>query len=278
MKLAVNRMRKSHRPRTLVIGDIHGSAKALEQVLDRAYVTEDDTIIQIGDVADGWSETAECVEILIQHKRVGKCIFIRGNHDVWVYDWFKYGHSPIIWTQQGGKATIDSYVRTGLLMTNDHKKFWNEQIDCYIDDENRLFIHGGWDYTAYLAELHSGRTMRDIFYKQAYSPVNVGSIAKECHWDRSVLDGAKSGSVKNKETGEPTGFKALEQFNEVYIGHTAIRAKWHGTVPQPENYLNLYNVDTGCGWHGVLTIMDVDTKEYWQSDTSRSLYPDEMGR
>ena len=84
MKLAKNRTQKSSKPRTLVIGDVHGSAKALEQVLDRAYVSENDTIIQLGDIADGWSETSECVDILLNLQKTNECHFIRGNHDVWV--------------------------------------------------------------------------------------------------------------------------------------------------------------------------------------------------
>ncbi len=267
MKLVKNRTQKSTIPRTLVIGDIHGSAKALTQVLDRAYVNEDDTIIQLGDVADGWSETSECVDILLKLQKTNKCIFIRGNHDVWVYDWMMFGQSPIIWTQQGGKATMESYIRTGMLVDKHHKSFWLNQEDYHIDDNNNLYIHGGWAYMDCAEYLHSGCTHRELFHRQAMLPVNAGSIAKECHWDRDVLRGAWSGSV-----GKDGRFKALEQFNEIFIGHTATRSHL------PEKSLNLYNLDSGCGWSGKLTIMDIDTKEYWQSDFVRDLYPEEKGR
>lgn len=254
MKLAKNRTQKSSRPRTLVIGDIHGSARALQQVLDRAYVSENDKIIQLGDVADGWSETSECVDILVRLQKTCECVFIRGNHDVWVYDWLLYGHRPMIWTQQGGQATLDSYLKTGMFTYNEHHNFWTRQHDWYIDDEKRLFIHAGFAYR------------EEPWPYSAKWPVNAGTIAKECHWDRSLLAGAKS-SVSSQNP-----FRATAQFNEVYIGHTATRSHL------PENYGNLYNIDSGAGWHGKLTIMDVDTKEYWQSDHSKELYPDEKGR
>lgn len=244
--------------RTLVIGDIHGNAKALQQVLERANVTDDDTIIQLGDVADGWSETTKCVEILLS---LPNLISLRGNHDVWVYDWINYGTQDHIWTTQGGQATVDSYGNVGALMDRNHKDFWNNQVDWYIDDQNRLFIHAGWGYT-----------LPGEFEKQASYRVNAGTIAKECHWDRDLLRGAKSGAVVSKATGEASGFKALEQFKEVYIGHTAT----HDALPH--NYLNLWNLDTGAGWHGKLTIMDIDSKEYWQSDFAKELYADEKGR
>jgi serine/threonine protein phosphatase 1 len=69
--------------RTLVIGDIHGGLKALEQILERASVSVDDTLIFLGDYVDGWSESAQVIEFLIDLKRKNNCVFIKGNHDVW---------------------------------------------------------------------------------------------------------------------------------------------------------------------------------------------------
>jgi len=35
----------------------------------------------------------------------------------------------------------------------------------------------------------------------------------------------------------------------------------------------VWDLDTGAGWSGKLTIMmDIDTKEYWQSELSKDLY------
>jgi serine/threonine protein phosphatase 1 len=239
--------------RIFVMGDIHGANKALVQCLERCKFNNDiDTLIQLGDVADGWSETSECVDTLLSIKNL---ISLRGNHDVWMYDWINFGTQPLIWTQQGGKATIDSYIRTGKLVDESHRQFWNDQVNWVKDNQNRLFIHAGW---AYMDE--------GDFNRQASFPVNAGSIAKECHWDRSVYQSAKTAHfTKNR-------FKTLEQFKEVFIGHTSTSSS------KPENYLNLWNLDSGCGWKGKLTIMDVETKEYWQSDTSKELYPNEIGR
>jgi serine/threonine protein phosphatase 1 len=237
--------------RTLVIGDIHGNNRGLLQCLERSgFDNEKDTLIQLGDIADGWPEVSECVDTLLGIKNL---IAIRGNHDVWVYDWIKWGHIPVLWTEQGGKATMESYVRTSMFLDKHHQSFWEEQIDWHVDENNRLFIHAGWDY-------------RYGFPEGAALTVNAGTIARECHWDRDLLMGAKAA---HKFKGN---FKALEQFHEVYIGHTAIM------LAKPENYLNLWNLDTGSGWFGKLTIMDIDTKEYWQSDFSTLLYPEHQGR
>lgn len=258
-------MSEQKNKRTFVMGDIHGNAKGLQQLLDAVeFDYDNDTLIQLGDVADGWSETSECVDILLKVKNL---ISIRGNHDVWVYDWFKMGATPILWTEQGGKATIDNYIKTGKLVDSKHIKFWDNQVDWYIDDQNRLFIHAGWAYRESPAELEVGIISdRKLFEIQASYRVNAGSIAKECHWDRSLLMGAMSSRLSQSP------FKATSQFKEVYLGHTA--TKDHSV----HQFGNLWNMDSGSGWYGRLSIMDIDTKEITYAGYSKDLYPNEKGR
>lgn len=269
--------------RTLVIGDVHGAAKALKQVLERSnWNPELDKIIQLGDVADGWSETSECVDILLDIKKqsVHKPVFIRGNHDVWVYDWMMFGLTPYTWTTQGGKATMESYVKTGKLVDKEHKNFWFTQLDWYIDEENRIFIHAGWDYRIDPnAARHSGDYLSDmeVFIKQASAKLGVGAgtIAKECHWDRSLIKNAAAVSTfkaKGIEDYNKKVQKALNLFKEIYVGHTVSREH------KVENFENLWNMDSGGGWKGRLSIMDIDTKEIWYADKSPELYPNELGR
>ena len=79
--------------RTLVIGDIHGGLKALIQVLERAKVTPNDTLIFLGDYVDGWSESAPTIQYLIELSERQECIFIKGNHDVWCEDYLRNGEA-----------------------------------------------------------------------------------------------------------------------------------------------------------------------------------------
>jgi serine/threonine protein phosphatase 1 len=44
------------------------------------------------------------------------------------------------------------------------------------------------------------------------------------------------------------------------------------------NKCNVWNVDTGAAFTGRITVMDIDTKRYWQSDVVKDLYPGEPGR
>jgi len=40
----------------------------------------------------------------------------------------------------------------------------------------------------------------------------------------------------------------------------------------------LWNLDQGAGYIGKLSIIDVDTKEFWQSDKAEELYPEKGER
>ena len=126
--------------RTLVIGDIHGGAKALKQCLKRSgFDNNKDRLIYLGDVCDGWSETKEVINILLTIKNL---VAIRGNHDQWLLEWFLHGATPLIWVSQGGQATLDSYGNIKNVPDN-HIKYIDNSL-FYFKSKNRLFVHGGF--------------------------------------------------------------------------------------------------------------------------------------
>jgi serine/threonine protein phosphatase 1 len=267
--------------RTFVMGDIHGAHLALQQCLERSgFDREKDTLIQLGDVADGWSYVKECVNILLS---IPSLIAIKGNHDEWFSDWMEWGNHPVAFTQ-GGEGTLVSYLRgtdkedsiwnhgNGFMhsliledIPNDHFRFFRNQELYYHDtDRNYFFCHAGWD--------------RHTLVKR-----NREICPHEFYWTRELWKQAMS-------AGPTVKLKNADGFDTIFIGHTATtnygtKAYYekHG-LPMPKNgkidtpmYMGgVWNLDTGSGWSGKLTIMDIDTKEYWQSDNVEDLYPDDL--
>lgn len=229
--------------RLLVLGDIHGAHRALVQVLERANVDrERDRIVFVGDVADGWPETRQCMDELLTLKHL---TFILGNHDEWFRRWTRTGWMQPLWTTQGGRATLGSYgssdpreVPPEHKMLLNHAKHWHQ-------DGDRIFVHAGW------------RTMHE--HPMAESPDVL-------MWDRDLWAKARQRAEGDKHR--------LTKFSEVYIGHTTTEQY----SDKPVRACEVWNVDQGCGWAGRLTLMDVDTKEYWQADPSTELYPGIGGR
>ncbi|WP_347051244.1 metallophosphoesterase family protein [Flavobacterium olei] len=242
--------------RTFVIGDIHGGLLALEQVMQRAGVTTEDTLIFLGDYVDGWSQSVEVIDYLIALKSKQNCIFIRGNHDQLALDWLEERNDDFdeeMWYKHGGKATMEGYSKISEDKKRTHIEFLENLQDYYLDDQNRLFVHAGFT------------NLNGV--KWEYFP-------KLFYWDRTLWESALSLDPKLKEDDVHYP-KRFTVYKEVYIGHTPV-TRIGKTVPV--NKACVWNVDTGAAFRGPLTILDVDTKEYWQSEPLNELYFNEKGR
>lgn len=227
--------------RVLVLGDVHGNRKALDQVLERSmFNNEKDKLIFLGDVADGWPETKACIDRLLE---INNLIHLLGNHDDWFRQWVRTGWKQPIWTGQGGNATLESYNFDRRNVPPEHAKYLEDAKYYHIDGENRLYVHAGIESSHPMHDtdhslIWSRRLWREAQYKTIYGDNNC----------------------------------SLTDFDEVFIGHTQTKQN------KPVNCCEIWNVDQGAGWKGKLTIMDVDSKNYWQSDPVKELYPDFEGR
>ena len=130
--------------RIIVVGDIHGGLKALLQVLNKVEVKDEDTLIFVGDYVDGWSESAQVIQFLIELSQTINCFFIKGNHDVWAEDWLRSGEVNPTWYMHGGKETMDSYEDFNEDRKKEHLLFFEEMKMYYLDDQDRLFLHAGF--------------------------------------------------------------------------------------------------------------------------------------
>jgi len=260
--------------RTFVVGDIHGGYKALKQVLEASeFDYENDRLISLGDLADGWSETHLVIEEL---KKIKHLVLLRGNHDEWAMQalhtanreelytidreafkateqfytpsFYKLSGLGRSWYAHGGAGTEASYKANPELI-GDHLKFLAKAHIYYIDEENRFYSHAGphpsWD-----------------------GPEFKFTPKEEFYWNREFWYQAW------------TGKKPGRDWKEVYIGHTPTIGTTSNKddVTKPLNRANVWNMDTGACFTGKISLMNVDTKELFQSEVVRKLYPDECGR
>ena len=241
--------------RTFVIGDIHGGYKALLQCLERSkFNKEEDKLICLGDVADGWPEVPECFEELLSIKNL---VYVLGNHDLWLLEYFKFNVAHHIWTSQGGDKTLKSYESLKNMMDFDqidrHKKILEEAKIYHVQD-NKIFVHGGFDWKVPVDKQYRNKLI----------------------WDRFMFKTALMWNDKKEGLKFPI-------YDEIYIGHSSTELapyfnKNYKSTLEPLFLTNLIAMDTGAGYSGKLTIIDVDTKEFFQSDLVKDLYPNEKGR
>lgn len=238
---------------TFAIGDIHGGLKALLQVLNQLEIKDDDTIIFMGDYVDGWSESAQVVQFLIELSEKVTCIFIKGNHDIWCENWLEKDEVNPTWYMHGGKETIDSYQGFSAEEKQQHLLFFKNLPLYHLDDYNRLFLHAGF------TSMHG--VEKEIFKENFYFDRTL--------WEMAL---AMDQSLDKNHIKFP---KRVLHYKEIYIGHTPTT---NYKESEPMNAINIWNIDTGASFKGKITGMNIDTKEFVQSDHLPALYPNEKGR
>ncbi|MDX1675769.1 MAG: metallophosphoesterase [Longimicrobiales bacterium] len=248
--------------RTLVLGDVHGAFRALEQVFERAgFDPATDRLISLGDLCDRWPEVDRCLDLMLE---VDDLTLVLGNHDEWTLEWMRERMVDRWWFTVGGDGTVESYVRRadapspGTLkeamriartVPESHVALLESAVPYHIEPDGaggeRLFTHAGWNVSRPPEEQnrHDLRMGRELWTRA-----------------RLLAAGLETG---DDDAGPPS---SLTPFDEVYLGHTP--TDWL----EPRAVLEIWNLDQGAGWDGVLTLLDVETKEYWQSDRVTELY------
>lgn len=235
--------------RTLVLSDLHGRYKALLEVLERSsFNPETDRLVLLGDLCDGGKQTKECVELLISFPDV---VLVQANHDFWFKEFMNTRHQRPEWIGQGGAATLKSYGAipdpsredpersewAGGDIPQTHKEFFNNAVPFHIED-GMLFVHGGFDPVL---------------------PIETNEI-KTIMWDRCMAY-----ATLNDDTKKYEKYFHFTEHEHIFLGHTAIKEPW---LPKTSGRITL--LDTGAGHKGKLTLMDIHSKEYWQSDVTGS--------
>ena len=178
---------------------------------------------------------------------------MQGNHEEMLLKWLKNEDDNELWRFHGGEITVQAYQNISLKTIEKHITFLQSLNEYYIDEQNRLFIHAGFTHLKGVVYEY----FRGMFW-----------------WDRTLWETAMAvdGNLLSSNHRYPN---RLKLYKEIFVGHTPV-IRFGASAPM--NFANVWNVDTGAAFTGKLSILNVDTKEYWQSDTLPSLYPNEKGR
>ena len=231
------------------------------QCLERCgFDNEKDQLFFLGDVVDGWSQSKESIALLLGIRNL---VHLLGNHDQWAIKGFSgklFKQDPedqmelYSWIMQGGEATVNSYAPSGE-MPPEHLEFLLAAKPYHVTEDNILLVHAGFDPDKAIAETDTDWLI----------------------WSRDFINKYYNLYRKNKYRLHPERESVVPGYKEIYIGHTpTINLDQNQTTPLKMG--NLILMDTGAAFSGCLSIMDMDTKEVWQSNPVMTLYPDEEGR
>ncbi len=195
-------------------------------------------------------EVYECINELMKIKNL---ILIRGNHDQW---FFQYLDGEIkdhwmddnfrAWQKYGGEETLKQY-KSGLI-TKEQINFLTTS-KFYYEFEDCLFVHAGFIPNIPISD---------------QDPVDL-------MWDRTFIRDAYDNQLRKSMD---------DKYKEIYVGHTPLLSfhsnKFDSDIPQ--KWSNVWNMDTGAAFSGVVSLMNIETKEIFLSDKCMKLYPDHLGR
>lgn len=224
--------------RVFVLGDLHSNYKGLIQLLERVnFKVKEDTLYFIGDLFDGnGKDSYNCLQQILQIENLYPCM---GNHDLWVRYWLNTNKINKTWMKSGGQATLEN-----LLQKDDSKdllKQYFSKVNYWYNYRDFFICHAGFD------------TRKSV------------TNQKEINFaiNRTLFQKA----IANNNKKLKFNFNNMDfQFEKVILGHTPTISH------KPEFISNVINIDTGSANGGKLTLMDLNSLEYYQSDYTKKLY------
>jgi serine/threonine protein phosphatase 1 len=130
--------------RIIAIGDIHGRADALSNIMKDINPTSDDVLIFLGDVINRGSDSKGVVDQILDLNKITKTYSILGNHEEMLLGAFQGGKSDdAYFLKFGGKETLQSYGVSNVKdLPPEHLLYFSRCKD-YLETKDFIFVHAG---------------------------------------------------------------------------------------------------------------------------------------
>jgi serine/threonine protein phosphatase 1 len=219
--------------RIYAIGDIHGRADLLDEVLER--IDSDRMInptslsieVYLGDYIDRGPASREVLDRLVARKRTFRGVFLKGNHETYLSNFPT--NPPILedWQRLGGLETLTSYgIKPSINANAAEQVRLAAALDRALPESHREF----------LSELKSSFTCGDFFFVHAGVRPGI-PLAKQREEDLLWI--------------RRDFLISEDDFSKIVVhGHTP--------VLQPEIRPNRINIDTGAYATGRLTCLRLE--------------------
>ena len=147
------------------VSDIHGHYDVLIKCLEESGWDPDNMghkLVLIGDIVDRGPQNVEVLEFVHKMTKENKAIFIMGNHDIFLLDFFKGDFIKTLFnfTHNGHKETIEQLLGRPFKNDANLKLIQKELLDkyhhifemlqeapYYYEVDKYIFVHGAVDAT-----------------------------------------------------------------------------------------------------------------------------------
>ncbi|MEI8347474.1 MAG: metallophosphoesterase family protein, partial [Pseudomonadota bacterium] len=167
------------------IGDIHGCAEELKQLIAKLPLDQNSTLVFLGDYVDRGEDSKGVVDYILFLKKKYKVVTLMGNHEKMFLEFLKNEKSAeaASFVFNGGNSTLGSYGDdTGMYhVPAEHSQFF-KTLQLYYVTDKYCFVHAG---------------VPDVpvsdFGKKDYSGdflwVRENFFESEFEWDKLIIHG-----------------------------------------------------------------------------------------
>ncbi|RXT47727.1 metallophosphoesterase family protein [Bradyrhizobium betae] len=218
--------------RIYAISDIHGCSdllKTMFEVIDRDLMTigrRRALHVFLGDYIDRGPDSSGTIDLLIDRARRHESIFLKGNHEEFLFEVLRDPEMLQNWRQYGGLQTLSSYgIQPPLNPTVEEQKELIDRLALAIPMHHRMFFE----------RLRTRFVCGDFFFVHA-----------------GIKPGLPLASQREEDLlWIRDEFLLSERKHEKYIihGHTPVR--------EPDIRPNRANIDTGAYATGNLTLLTI---------------------
>jgi serine/threonine protein phosphatase 1 len=167
------------------IGDIHGCADELQQLLQQLPLHEDPLLIFLGDYVDRGPNSKEVIETLIDLKSKHNVITLMGNHESMFLSFLEDPSSILagFFILNGGSATLASYVTQGnhYEIPDEHLQFLRS-LDLTYSTDTHFFVHAGVPDIP-LKDVDHQKHLNDLLW------IRKAFIQSDYPWEKVVVHG-----------------------------------------------------------------------------------------
>ncbi len=128
------------------IGDVHGCAEELDELLGMLPIKDDSTVIMLGDYIDRGPFSRRVIETLIEWKSKHNFVTLSGNHEEMLRE-FLDGTNPqrvARFILNGGSSTLADFAdeHGEWVVPRSHVTFL-EELKLWHETEDHFFVHAG---------------------------------------------------------------------------------------------------------------------------------------
>ena len=167
------------------IGDVHGCADELEELLGMLPLDDNSTVIMLGDYIDRGPYSRRVLEILMEAKTKHRMVTLSGNHEEMLRE-FLDGSNPqrvARFILNGGSSTLADFANDQgeWVIPKGHVTFL-EELQLWHETDDHFFVHAGVPDMA-LKELDPVRDRDEVLWiRRAF----IGNPRK---WEKRIVHG-----------------------------------------------------------------------------------------